>query len=169
MSIPITSLPTGQETLKNFMEGPQVHELQRMNPSHHRIVDLALEGLTRNEIALQMDRSPEGVGIILNSPLVQGELARRRGLQEGIQTKARVSHLTKAREILEEAAVPAAQTLVALLDCPDANTRRLSAKDIFSQVYGNEGVKAPSITTINVEQMNLLIQTLQEDKLITKG
>lgn len=135
-----------------------------MTHVHHRMVDLALAGMTRQAIAQELDYSPEGVGIVLNSPLVQAELARRRALADKDQTTKLTSHLQKAREILEEAAVPAAQTMVELLDNQDPNIRRLTAKDIFSQVYGTEGVVKTQITNISVEQMNLLIETMGQVK-----
>lgn len=156
------------EGLNTKISSPTVgmNELQRMMPAHHRIVDLALQGYTNRQIAEQMNRTPEGIGLVLKSPLVQGELSRRREIQNQAQATGSANTLNRAKEILIEAAVPAANTLVSLLDAQDDSIKRQSANDIFKMIYGTEGTKAPSATVINIEQMNVLIQALKEDRIV---
>lgn len=156
------------EGLNTKISSPTVgmNELQRMMPAHHRIVDLALQGYTNRQIAEQMNRTPEGIGLVLKSPLVQGELSRRREIQNQAQATGSANTLNRAKEILIEALVPATNTLVSLLHSENQSIQRQSANDIFSLVYGTEGTKTPSATVINIEQMNVLIQALKEDRIV---
>ncbi len=52
-----------------------MHELQRLLPRHHAIINLALAGMSRKGIAEKISLTPEAVGIILRVPIVQDELA----------------------------------------------------------------------------------------------
>jgi len=144
------------------------HEVQRLQTKHLRIVDLALEGLGAKEIASIVGMTPVGIGMLLRSPLVQAEISRRRGLSESVQDEARGLVPNEALKILQNAAVPAANVQVSLLEAEDDSIRQRASKEILERVFGpsktQEGSSRPQIV-INTETLQVLQTALQESRL----
>lgn len=147
------------------------NELQRLTHVHQAMVELALQGLPRNEIAKLMNRTPESVGMVINSPLFQAELARRRGEQTAKTDDVQVLGKAEAGRILEENAANAATRMVDLLGSSDEKIALQSAKDILDRTYGKGASEQnpASVTVLNVEKMQMLVQTIREARAIREG
>ncbi len=110
------------------------HEIERLQASHLKILDLALQGLTRTEIAEATGRTPEGIGLIMRAPVFQGQLARRRLEYESKKDEAQVELELTAEQILTQCAHTAATVQRDLLESKDERVRQASAKDILDRV-----------------------------------
>lgn len=141
------------------------NEIQRMLPRHFRILELTLHGLSRSQVAEEIGMSPEGVGLILKSPIFQSELSRQREellgkTQEAAQVATEHS-VARAQEILQGAASQAAEKHVTLLQSEDEAIAQRSANSILDRVLGKT---SDSSNTIVVEKgaVQLLMLALQE-------
>lgn len=143
-----------------------MHELQRLQQQHTHIIDLALTGLTRMQIAEKVSKTPESIGMVLKSPLVQSELARRRALLEPKVDEAIISEVTEAKKTIDEAANVAAETQVGLLSDESSRVRFSAARDILDRAMGraqDKDQKAPMVV-IDAETVNLLSVAMQESQ-----
>jgi hypothetical protein len=134
-----------------------------------KIIDLHLAGLGRKEIAQELGMTPQGVGLVLLSPLAQEELARRRGGIERKVDQEVASAPQRARALLEQATLRAAETHVELLESENERVRQTSATEILKQVYGEGGKSQGAVTVINVEQLQLLQVALKESEGVSEG
>lgn len=134
-SIPSAPLPTEQKA-------SSAHELQRLNQTHHAMIECCLVGMTRTQIAEAFERSEVGVGLILQSPLFQQELARRRKTHQQTNDQANASVLAQAKDIIERNATKAANTVVSLLDSQDESVRGKHAENLLDRVFGTKQVAA---------------------------
>lgn len=142
-----------------------MNELKRMLPRHHTIVTLALAGLSERDIAGQLEMTPQAIGMILRSPIVQDELSRRRTQQEHRNDEEMVRGVSKAREILNENSATAASKMVELLDSPDPRVAQMSAKDILDRTLAPaEGGRGMQVTVLSEGAIQLLQVALSEDK-----
>jgi len=135
-----------------------MHEIQRLQQQHLKIVDLALAGLTRSQIAGEMKRTPESVGMILKSPLVQNELSRRRALLEPKIDKDISNSVSRAKELIEETSESAAKEMKSLLREESPRIRYSAARDILDRAMGRAQDKneKPPTLVIDAETINLL-------------
>lgn len=113
------------------------HELQKLQEKHKKIIELALEGLSKVQIATELGLTPPGVKLIMDSPVFQGELARRRAerdmrLDENATVVA-TARAFSASDVLHDAAVRAAKTQVALLDAESPAVVQRAAMDILDR------------------------------------
>jgi len=137
------------------------NELQRLLPRHHEIIKMCLCGITRNDIASTLKMSPEGVGLIINSPLFQDELARQREMQIRKDSEVRSND---ALDILQNAAADAAQKHVNLLDSDDERVVQASANAILDRVLkGNDAGKG--LVKLDQGVVNMLQITINEIKI----
>ena len=135
-----------------------MHELQRLQQQHLHIVDLALTGLTRSQIAGEIKMTPQNVGMILKSPLVMNELARRRALLEPKIDKDISNSVTRAKELIDETSESAAKEMKSLLREESPRIRYSAARDILDRAMGraqDKNEKAPTLV-IDAETVNLL-------------
>ena len=134
-----------------------MNEIQRMLPHHQKILDLTLAGYRLKDIAQAVDMTTAGVSLILNSPIFQDELARRRAVRnEHTDTQASLQ-LTKARDLLEENVVKAAQVHVDLLTCDDPKVRQTSADRILERVMGKSEDHQTVVVLQKIDVENLQI------------
>lgn len=139
--------------------------IQRMLPRHYRIVELALDGMGVKEIAGVMGMTPVGVGLILKSEIVQGEMARRRVGLERKQDDVRVCHVDMARSTLERSSLRAAEKLDEQVDHVDPRVAQGACDKILSMVMGKRDEAGQrGITVINAEQLNVLMCALGESR-----
>jgi predicted transcriptional regulator len=109
------------------------HELKRLLPRHFRIMELVLLGKKQTEIAEELGLSNYGVSVIINSPVFQEELGRRREEQNAHADEVEVVRRLNAREVLDRVAVEVAQRQVALLESPDERVAQKAAMDILDR------------------------------------
>jgi hypothetical protein len=138
-------------------------ELRVIKARHKCMVDLHLAGMTNVQIAEEMDCTPESVGMILRSPIVQQEIAQRRGSITKHTDEAYTESLAKVREIMGKASPQAARTFVNQLDHEDPRVAANAAKNVLEHVFGDTKDGKPKVVIqIQTEQLQLLQQTLME-------
>lgn len=137
-------------------------ELQRLSSRHHRMVDLHLEGVSHVEIAQIVGVTRESVGLVINSPLTQDEIARRRAVREHAVDDLAIAGVLKARSILDEAAEEAATTQVDLLGSGDDRTRLAASKEILGTAFGSgkdgEGGGVIKIEQATIQNIQIAVQ-----------
>jgi hypothetical protein len=147
-------------------ESPQP-ELQKLLLRHHQIIDLALQGLTQREISAAVGLHETAISRILNSPLVQGEIARRRVTHVELLDTESIKNSVESNALatLREAAPRAAQCQVDLMNSDDPRTALAASKEILNRALGsgNENVTV----NITVEQMTVLEKALKESRHVT--
>ena len=138
--------------------------IQRLLPRHFKILDMAASGVRdRGEIASALGVTPQTISNVLNAPIAQDELARRRRSMERSSDEASALVAMQARERLERASPEAAQVHVDLLTDDDPSVRQRSAEAILNRVLGKaEAVGTQNITIIEVDQIQLLNLALAE-------
>ena len=141
-----------------------MHEIQRLQQQHLKIVNLALSGLTRSQIAQEISMSPQNVGMVLKSPLVQNELARRRDKLEPRVDQEIATAVTRAKECVEDASENAAKTMVGLMSEESPRVRFSAARDILDRAMGRaqDKTEKPPTLVIDAETINLLQIASQE-------
>lgn len=142
------------------------NSINRLLPRHFKILDLALQGLSRTQIASEMEMSPVGVGLILNSPKFQDELARRRTEIDKKSDEGLATNLANAKEILSNAAEDAAQVHVDLLNSEDDRVKQFSANQVLDRVGLARAEKGGggdfNVAVINAESLQVLQVALKE-------
>lgn len=146
---------------------PTQSGIQRLLPRHHGILRLVLAGShSRAQIAEMIGYTPENVSLVIDSPLFQMELARRRKDIEQSETIAIRDGLTQARDLLNQNAVAAVETMEGLLTADDPSLRLNAADKILKYAFpkGDE-MKGASVTTVvalNDEKLERLRSVLAE-------
>jgi hypothetical protein len=143
------------------------HQLERLNAAHLHIVELCLKGHTISQIAQLLDRSAVGVGLIVNSPLFQDELARRRSQKNKTNDETGSADLAEAERVLNQASVDAAKTLKQQLSLTDEKVRQTSAIAILQQTFNRQKVQTNSgvtgVVVMSPAGLELLQRALSED------
>lgn len=141
------------------------NELRKLLPRHFEIVRLCLQGLRIKDIAMALKppMSADGVGIIINSPLFQDELVRRRRVQDAQDRDLRTDVTISAIKVLEDAASSAAQTHVDLLESKSERTQQISANAILDRVLQKGGDDSAGVK-IDADVINILHITINELK-----
>lgn len=145
------------------------NELQRLLPRHHKILQLALAGHSNAVIAKTLGITSRSVSIVLQCPLSQSELKRRRENTDETDMLRldRDAHLGKVRSFMEQEVGTAAETIVGLMGSDDQNLQLRSAKEILDRVFGKvDGGKDGNNGVVNIsisgDQTALLILALKE-------
>ena len=144
----------------------QRHEIERLLPRHKKIVELCLAGHSNKDIAQVVGLTPQAIGLITRAPIFQQALAQRRQEQNAQEDEELHQSLVKARTIIEEASVEAAETQVELLNCEDSSIRLQSAKAILDRAFGSQEKSEGSGQTIVMApgSVQLLQIALQESE-----
>jgi hypothetical protein len=143
------------------------HELKRLNQAHLAIIELCLVGYTRQQIAEATGRSPEGVGLIINSPLFQQEFSRRKQQQNRSNDQGTSAVVMQAKQVLEDNALAAAQKRVEIMNTSiDQGLQYRAAKDLLDDVIPKQrdgGSSNGNVILLNEEAIANLRQALVED------
>jgi hypothetical protein len=141
--------------------------IQRLLPRHFKILELTLAGHDRKAIAQALEMSEPTITNVQRSPLFQAELVRRRREGEGatVATLDREAALGRARSLLEEASVGAAEKMVELMEAEDTSLQHRAAADILDRALGKSGQKeSVPVVNITAEQVQLLNIALKESQ-----
>ncbi len=118
---------------KVFGKMSKTYKIQRLQAKHKAIIEYVLQGLGRKEIAAIFEKTPEGIGLIISSPVFQEELSRRR---EQLVEKTDEVTLTEQRSAmmnLQENQFKASQVQIDLLGSEDERIKQTSAMDILDR------------------------------------
>jgi hypothetical protein len=140
------------------------HQIKRLLPRHHRIVELCLQGLSQKAIADELKMSTVGIQLIVNAPMFQDQLARRRKQRNRAEDDGAARASEKAQDVLIGAAVRAAEKHETLLESEDERVAQGSANSILDRVglgRVDRGVSTPTIV-LEAEKVELLQIALQE-------
>ena len=107
--------------------------IRRLLPRHHRIIDLALEGKSRKEIAEIVALTARAISNITGSPVFQNELSRRRRELERKTNEAIARTLTEVRQRAGAAAMGAVDTHLRLLRSKDPRVAQKAAMEILDR------------------------------------
>ena len=131
------------------------HEIQRLQARHYKMMDLHLAGMDTKAIAEVMGKSAVGVGQVINSPIFQAEVSRRRASGERAHDEGLAHVAVRAKQVIEDNAENAAQKVVDLMDDEDSSIQFKSATHILDRVFGR-GDKEDKRPTILIEGDALL-------------
>lgn len=144
---------------------PKNSSILKLNPRHFKIIDLAVSGLTVQQIATQLDMSPRMVGVVINSPPVQHEIAvRRKAFEEDFDQK-QAERESEVAGILQSSSNIAAKTLTGLLLSSNEAIKFKSAEAILDRTGHPRTSRSVSETAggtvinINTEDLTLLSET----------
>ena len=138
-------------------------EPTRLMPRHHLIIDLALTGMTNVEIARAAGVTAVTVAAVVNCPLGQSEIARRRSAIESQANQGLANQTVLAKKVLDDSALAAASTMRTLLDSPDESIKFRSAKDILDRAAGM-GQSGSTVVVVNADRLQNLVIAMQEAK-----
>jgi hypothetical protein len=146
--------------------------LEKIMPRHHQILDLAVMGWDRQEIARECGLAPSTVSRVLAQPRIQHMLAvRKKKLQEQTDCMAEIVDrdcLETARRMLDEASELASGILVEQLLCGDSKERAKAANDILdrvgiARVTKNENRNKTSVLMVDAETAERIMKTRELD------
>ncbi len=150
----------------SYREPPKAGDrngIKRLLSRHFKIIEMALAGHNNTAIAKAFSMSKQSITMIMNSPLVQQEMARRRSESDeaAVMELDRDAHIQKARMVMDKAVEKAAQTQVDLLESDNDSVRLRAADRLLDRVFGTTKDQAP-IVQITAEQIQLLNLAAQE-------
>jgi len=111
-----------------------------------------------------MEMSPVGIGLIINSPLFQDELSRRRKTRENQHDDVLVSTAIDAQNTLQKAANLAAQTQVGLLSSEDPRVQLQAASAVLDRVLEKKSSGSQGVLVLGVDALKLLEEALSESR-----
>lgn len=139
-------------------------ELQKLQAKHYRLIELSLEGLSFAQIAEEMGLSAVGVKLIVDSPVFQGELARRRAAREASQDEhelvAQTIRAETASDLLHGATLRAARKQIDLLEAENEGIQQRAAMDILDRA----GI--PKVTRADSQSVG--VQILLDGKVLER-
>ncbi len=107
--------------------------LQTLKARHFKIIELELDGRTGVQIAAELGMPAEEIKNIVNSPLYQHELSRRRDKGAMRQAEEVSIRRISASEILSDASGRAAEVQVGLLGSRTEKIQQTAAMDILDR------------------------------------
>lgn len=132
------------------------------------MIQASLEGKSQVEMAQTFGISPLAVCGIVNSPLFQDEVARRRKEKQKVDNEQNGLAVLRSREKLDQASELAADTLAELTRSAKSETVKMqSAKSILDLVYGKDEKRQQNsgqTIVMNIENLQFLQQVLDEDR-----
>lgn len=143
-------------------DGP--YEISRLLPRHHQIMQLAFEGNGPKEISQAVGMSREAVGLIMRAPIFQQALGQMRQRGDNALVEHVAEDSQRARTVLEQASVQAAETQVEIMASPLIKPAiRLQAADsILDRVLGKSSPESIAPTVINQQTINLFALAVKE-------
>jgi len=124
--------------------------LQKLNPRHYKILDMAVSGMQAVDIAHSLKMSPTQVNNILRSPSFQHQFALRRKQHEYIQD---TSESDSVKQLLKDNAEKAASKLI---DCVNSDDERIAIKSA-SEILDRSGYPKEQQQIQKDNSVNILI------------
>lgn len=140
----------------------QVWEVSSMKAKYKLMVDLHIAGLKNIQIAEEMDCTPESVGMILRSPIVQEEIARRRNMVDRKVDEATANVVARAKQILEQNTERAATVLCEQIGSEDKRLSQNACLEVLEMAFGQKSNTQGPTVVVNADQVLILQQTLSE-------
>jgi hypothetical protein len=127
-------------------------------------MELAFAGNGPLEIAQVVGMTREAVGLIMRAPIFQHALSVMRQKSAGAMVEAEAIDTQRARTVLEQASVAAAETEVEIMSSPEVkpSVRLQAAGDILDRVLGKSAPEAAIPTVINAQTIQLLQIAVRE-------
>ncbi len=156
-----------EEHRMNGEQGQVTMGIQRLLPRHHGILRLVLAGtFSRGQIAEMIGYTPENVSLVIDSPLFQMELARRRKDLERTETVAIRDGLTQARDLLNQTSLAAVEKLEEALTGPDMKLGVDAADKILKHAFPKSqdlrGAQVTQVVALSDEKLSRLREVLSE-------
>jgi hypothetical protein len=142
------------------------YEFDKLQVWHTLAIDLHCQGLTNEAIGVELQRSSASISYVLNSPLAQDRIARRRKELVRQNDETIQQSVVRGRAILEGAAQKAAQTQVGLLESIDENIKLRTSQSILDRVYGKESSESKPTVHISVDVAELIKKALTESRAV---
>lgn len=164
-SIRLVSMRRGVLPVSEHIHHPEKRVIRRLLPKHYKILELYLDGIQTKDIAEILDLNPSTVSMVIHSPLFQAEATRIRkeGRESTIMQLDRQAAMGKARSILEQASVLAAEKIEALVDSESEHISLKAATAILDRVFGpNDHKGSPPVINVTADQVNLLTLAMRE-------
>lgn len=126
------------------------------------MVDLHIAGLKNTQIAEEMDCTEQSVGMILRSPIVQEEIARRRGMVDRKVDEATANVVARAKQLLEQNTERAASELCKQIGSEDKRLSQNACLEVLEMAFGQKSNTQGPTVVVNADQVLILQQTLSE-------
>lgn len=144
------------------------YEIEKLAGRHYEILQLALGGNSRKDIAAALGMSPEGISLITKAPIFQEAFAREKKKRDAGAEEAAAETSQRARGVLEKASVEAAQTQVELLAPEqDPKIRLATSQNILDRVLGKAaggGDGSGGTVQITAQSVQLLQLAMSESR-----
>jgi hypothetical protein len=145
-------------------------EIQKLNHRHQLIMRLVLAGQYNvAEIARLCGYAPSSMSLIINSPLFQAELARRREKLDECANEEAVDQMQIARVMLNNAAPEAVAVIDKLAHSAVDESVQLRAADIILKMTLGENSKSNNVTQVvllDASKLGFLEKVLGESEII---
>lgn len=139
------------------------HEIAKLLPRHHRIIELLLDGHNHKTIAGIVGVTPQTISLLSKAPVVQQRLAERRQARERAADVDAGTAITRAKTILENGAETAANRVVDLVtNGVDHRVQLSAANNVLEQVFGSDKQRGSGNIVVNTEQLQVLQVALRE-------
>jgi hypothetical protein len=144
------------------------YEIQKLAGRHHEILQLALAGNSRKDIAGVLGMTPEAITLITKAPIFQEAFAREKKRRDAGEAEASAEVSQRARGVLEKASVEAAETQAGLLSEEyDPKTRLAASQSILDRVLGKAaggGDGSGGTVQITAQSVQLLQLAMSESR-----
>ena len=137
-------------------------DLKRLQSRHKKIAELYLEGMKIVDIARELGMPPNSVSRIVNSPLFQDYVSKRREERQRRIDDVKAASVVEARERLKNAAMSAVERLEQLMREGSESTQVKSAATILKHAF-EEG-EDEKVVVVKGANMALLISALKESE-----
>ena len=138
------------------------HEIERLLPRHYKILELALAGNGPKEIAQALEMSREAIGLIMRAPIFQEAFAKSRSKVESAQVETQAVDAQRARTVLENASVRAAEVQASLLESKKETVQLAASEAVLDRVLGKSAPTVQGSLVINTETVQLLQVAIAE-------
>lgn len=149
--------------------------IQRLLPRHHGLMRLVLSGThSRQQMATMLGYSPENVSLVIDSPLFQSELARRRAEVEKTENIAIRDGITMAKDNLNRIAFAATEKLEHTLLSADEKVAMDAADKILKYAFPRNaetrgGSLVQQVVVLSEDKLRRLSEALSESGLVSEG
>lgn len=146
--------------------------IERLLPRHYALIRLVLQGtMNHTQMAAALDYTPENIRLVINSPLFQDELARRRASMEKVEEHAVRDGITLAKGLLSKVAYSAVETMESvMLTSGDQKVKLNAADKILKYAFPKDSPQSGNtavVVALSDKKMEQLRSILSECNLIS--